>query len=168
MYIGNPHTIFIIKRNSLRGSPVLVDLVSFDSISGPYVMSPFLSSINAGDFRAVAQFLEHGEYYPRLCGAGTEYAYLDGLRNHEDGMEEIVKCGIVYVLAQKLGMPQLQALAFSKFKALQPHPAYQFLVVTGLLFGSGSACEGQMYDFAVDYLAVSINSLQMYERCSSL
>ena len=157
IYVGNPHTTFIIKRVNLEKSPILSGLATFSSTHGWYVMLPDMSMTSVGDFEAVAQFLEHGEYHPRMFNVGKDYAYLDGLQTYQDGVEEIIKCGVVYVLAQKFAMPQLQALAFSKFKALQPHPVHHFLVVTGLLFGSDSACEGPMYDFIADNFAVSIS-----------
>lgn len=157
MYVGNPYTIYIIQRSNLEPSPVLSRLVNFDSASGYYVMSPLLSSISAGDFKAVAQYLEYKECYPPIFDAETEHACLEGLHNHEDGLEVIGQCGVVTVVAQKLEMPELQALAVSKFKGLQPFPASHFLAVTGLLFGSGLVREGPMYEFVIEYLAVSID-----------
>ncbi|KAL9031591.1 MAG: hypothetical protein Q9196_000393 [Gyalolechia fulgens] len=159
VYVGNPYTIFIIQRKNLDRSPVLNRLVIFDPASGFYVMSPLLSSTNAGDFEAVAQYLEYHEYCPPIFDAETKHAYLDGLRNHEDGLEAIERCGVVTVVAQKLEMPELQALAVRKLKALQPFPAEHFLALTSLTLGSGSVCEGPMYDFVVEYLAVSIGGV---------
>ncbi|KAL9004166.1 MAG: hypothetical protein Q9188_003007 [Gyalolechia gomerana] len=164
VYVGNPYTIYIIQRSNLEPSPVLSRLVNFDSASGYYVMSPLLSSISAGDFKAVAQYLEYKEYYPPIFDAEIEHAYLEGLQNHEDGLEAIGQCGVVAVVAQKLEMPELQALAVSKFKALQPFPASHFLAVTGLLFGSGLVREGPMYEFVIEYLAHHFQELRQAQR----
>lgn len=157
VYIGNPHTIFIFQRSNLDQSPVLSRLVSFDSASGYYVMSPLLSLIDPADFEEVAQYLEYQEYFPEIYDADTDFVSLDGLDSQEDKIETTDRCMIVTLVAQKLEMPELQALAVSKFKALQPFRGDQFLVLTQLLLGSSLEWEGPMYDFVVEYFSVSIH-----------
>lgn len=159
MYIGNPHTVFIFQRSDLNQSPVLSRLVNFDSATGFYAMSPLLSKIDPADFKEVAQYLEHRDYFPEIYDADTEFASLEGLVSHETEIAAIDRCVIVTIIAQKLEMPELQALAVSKFKVLQPIHGDHFLNFIQLLFGSLVEWEGPMYDFVIEYLSVSIRDV---------
>lgn len=123
-------------------------------------MSPLLSRIDAVDFRSVAEYLASGEYLPFIIDANTDYAYLDGLSGDEEGKEEIIRCGVMFKVAQRLELPKLQALALSKVKALQPYPAYEFLMVVGTTYAAGLEGDERLDKFLVQYFAVSVQHLR--------
>lgn len=114
-------------------------------------MAPPLSSIHANDFSPVADFLNHGDYHPRLLDAGTGRARLDGasVLTSEEKHLETLQCGIVFAIAHQVDLPRLQALAFSKMKFLNPYSPLEFLVFAHLSFGKGYA---EADDFVVHHL----------------
>lgn len=126
-------------------------------------MAPPLSSIHANDFSPVADFLNHGDYCPRLLDAGTGHARLDGASffSSEEKHLETLQCGIVFSIAHKMDLPRLQALAFSKMKFLESYSPFEFLVFAHLSFGKGCA---EADDFVVHYLAEHFWNLLNVEK----
>lgn len=156
VYVGNPLAIYTVRRSNLEQSLVLQSTVSFNTSDGYFAMSPLLSRIDPDDFQSVADYLALSEYSPFIVDAGTDHAYLDELAGDAESREEIIRCGILFKIAQQLELPRLQALTLSKFKALQPYPAYEFLVVCGTAFESGLAGDARLDDFLIQYFAVSV------------
>ncbi|KAL9609870.1 MAG: hypothetical protein Q9167_005388 [Letrouitia subvulpina] len=152
VYVGNPHRIFQIERSAVSSSPFLEKLQAWNSTTGWYIMAPPLSSIHADDFFTVADFLNHGDYHPRLLDVGTSRTRLDGSSafSPEEKHLETLNCGIVFTIAHQVDLPRLQALAFSKIKFLKPYSPFEFLVFADLAFGKGCA---EADDFIVHYLA---------------
>ena len=167
IYVGNPHSEFTIKRSGLdASSPLLSRLVNFHPNVGPYVMSPLLSSLSATDFESVAQYLDHGEYYPNLLTVGSEHVCLEDIEyergedvyRNRQRVREITRCGTIYAIAQQLELPGLQSLAFRKLKALGPYPAKEFLSLVGKVdFSTGNIGDQPESDglraFIVSHLA---------------
>lgn len=160
VYVGNPWQIFRVKHTDLELSSVLYNIVTFSSGDGYSAMSPLLSRIDPADFRPVAEYFEAGEYVPYIIDADTDYAYLDGLSGDEESREQVIQSGVIFRIAQLLELPGLQSLTLSKFKALQPYPAYEFLVVAGTSFGLGLAGDDRLDEFLVQYFAVSVSCLR--------
>lgn len=118
-------------------------------------MSPRLSAISADDFRPVAEFIESSEYHPYMIDAGTDRACLAGVLSMRDKKAEVLKCGIIYMLAYQFNMPRLQALVISKLKTLQPFPAEELIAMTELAFGSGLGEEDGLDKVVISYIVVS-------------
>ncbi|KAL8954123.1 MAG: hypothetical protein Q9222_000005 [Ikaeria aurantiellina] len=155
VYVGNPHVVFTIRRSGLQASPVLDNLVIHNATNGCYVMAPWLSSISGDDFGSVAEFLDRGDYHPHIVGAHSDKVHLAGITSDEERREEILKCAVVFAIAQKLEISTLQALAASKLELLQPYPAREFLALSGLAFGMGLAGQDRLDKLVVDYFSVS-------------
>ena len=166
VYVGNPHSEFAIKRRGLdANSPFLSRLVISHPSIGFYVMSPLLSSLSAHDFTPVAEYLDHGEYYPKLLNKNSHNVRLEDIElEHEKDVHgnhqhvgEVTRCGKIYAMAQQLQLPGLRSLAFWKLKALGPYPAKEFLsVVLAVGFspqiGMAEEIDG-LRAFVVSYLA---------------
>ncbi|KAL8716369.1 MAG: hypothetical protein Q9220_000276 [cf. Caloplaca sp. 1 TL-2023] len=153
IYVGNPHVVFTIQRSGLQASPVLDSLVIQNAKNGCYVMAPWLSSISGEDFGPVAEFLDHGDYHPHIAGVSSNRVRLAVINNEEERREEILKCAVVFTIAQKLEIPTLQALATSKLETLQPYPAREFLALTGLAFGMGLDGQDRLDNLVVEYFS---------------
>ena len=167
IYVGNPHSEFTINRSGLdANSPLLARLVNFHPNTGFYVMSPLLSSLSATNFRPIAQYLDHGEYYPKLLNEGSKHPRIEDMESPLDEDEygnrqrvrEISRCGTIYTMALKLELHGLRSLAFQKLKALGPYPAKEFLALIGkVLFSTGKIGEEKEGDeprgFVIKYLA---------------
>ncbi|KAI4223556.1 MAG: hypothetical protein L6R36_005325 [Xanthoria steineri] len=143
-----------VKASSLDGaSPLLASYCQRREGEGEnYIMSPRLSAISADDFRPVAEFIESGEYHPYMIDAGTDRACLAGVLSMRDKKAEVLKCGIIYMLAYQFNMPRLQALVISKLKTLQPFPAEELIAMTELAFGSGLGEEDGLDKVVISYI----------------
>ncbi|KAL8987017.1 MAG: hypothetical protein Q9177_003741 [Variospora cf. flavescens] len=164
VYVGNPWQIFRVRHTKLGLSPVLYNIVTFTPGDGYSAMLPLLSRIDPADFRPIAEYIEVGEYIPFIMDPDTDYAYLDGLSGHDESRAQVIQSGVIFNFARLLEMPGLQSLALSKFKALKPYPAYEFLVVAGTSFGSGLAGDDRLDKFLVQYFAKHYLSLVKAER----
>ena len=139
IYVDNPHKRFPVKRTGLDASPLLSKLVTYHPENGWYIMSPMLSSLAANDFKPIGEYIDRGEYRPNILDDGTVHVRLEGDLNPEMLRVEVVRCGIIYQIAEILEMPGLQDLAFRKLKALQPyHQPLEILTVIELLYDIGS------------------------------
>ncbi|KAL8728380.1 MAG: hypothetical protein Q9166_005424 [cf. Caloplaca sp. 2 TL-2023] len=153
VYVGNPHVVYLIKANILGKSPILAALAKHDIRSGFwYVMAPWLSEASGPDFRPVAEFLNSGEYHPYILDAGTDQARVAGVTSDKEKREEMLKCGMIHMLALKFDLPELQALVLRKLKAMQPFPATQFIQMVDYAFGSGLV-KDSLDKFVIDYIA---------------
>ena len=121
IYVDNPHKRFQVRRAGLDTSPLLSKLLTHHPENGWYIMSPMLSSIDANDFRPVGEYIDRREYHPNILDDGTVHVRLEGDLTPEMLRDQILRCGTVYQIAQMLGMPGLQDLAFRKLQALTPH-----------------------------------------------
>ncbi|KAI4139742.1 MAG: hypothetical protein L6R39_006139 [Caloplaca ligustica] len=106
--------------------------------------------MDVADFAPVAEFLEYGEYNPSMVSVGTDHAYLNAVSSVRE--EEVIRCGVIFKIAQQLNLPGLQTLVLDKLKGLQPYPAYAFLVVARTAFGACLADDG-LDKFLLEYLA---------------
>lgn len=166
IYVDNPYVIYSVKGSSLdEESPFLASYCQ-GSTGDCYIMTPWLTTISADDFRPIAEFVESGEYHPYIIDAGTDRAHLAGVSNVEDKKMEVLKCGVVYTLARQFNMPKLQALVISKLRTLQPYPAEELIAMTDLAFGSGLSEEDGLDKLVVSYIAVSCLSLAESPRSS--
>lgn len=107
-------------------------------------MSPILSSLDANDFQPIGEYIDRGEYRPNILDDGTLHARLEGDLNPEMLRFQVVRCGIIYKVAQMLEIPGLQDLAFRKLKILEDDDqALEILTVIELVFevGSPEICE---------------------------
>ncbi|KAL8739810.1 MAG: hypothetical protein Q9190_007425, partial [Brigantiaea leucoxantha] len=123
IYAGNPHKVFPINRSNIERSPFLAQLQAWNDTNGWYIMAPALSSVHSDDFLPVADYLNHGEYHPRLLLDNADvdtnhphphpHPHLEGITSTStsESNAEILKCAIVFVLAQQMELPQLQQLA---------------------------------------------------------
>jgi len=66
LFVGSNNAVFCIPESSLGQSPVLSTLIIRKPGKGPYVMDPELQDVDPDDFRAVAEFLQEGEFAPRV------------------------------------------------------------------------------------------------------
>lgn len=139
IYVDNPHKMFKVRRSGLDASPLLSKFLTHHPENGWYIMSPMLSSLDANDFQPVGEYIDRREYQPNILDEGTIHVRLEGYLDPEMLRHEIVRCGTIYLVAQKLEMPGLQDLAFRKLKALASHyQALEILTVIELLFQIGS------------------------------
>lgn len=163
LFVGNPHLEFTVQQAGLNASPILAHLKSFHEGIGYYVMSPVLSSLLAKDFKPVAQYLDHKEYYPNLLDENTNHARLEDIYEYGQRIQEILRCGMIYSVAHQVELPGLQSLSFRKLKSLQPYPPMEFLSVIGLIFRDGiSEVEG-LRRFVVLYLAEHFDEIMTKE-----
>ena len=158
VYVGNPHEVLIVKRDGLEQSALLRGLLTHSSREGWYVMAPLLSGISAHDFKPVADFIDHGEYRPNLLDDATEYVRLENITNEQQRANEILRCGVVYSLAEMIELPNLQRLAFRKLRALgssfaAPFPSFELLSVVQLVFNDTAPKDWEMHSFFVNYIA---------------
>lgn len=139
IYVDNPHKMFKVRRSGLDASPLLSNFLTHHPENGWYIMSPMLSSLDANDFQPIGEYIDRREYQPNILDEGTIHVRLEGYLDPEMLRHEIVRCGTIYLVAQKLEMPGLQDLAFRKLKALASHyQALEILTVIELLFQIGS------------------------------
>ncbi|KAL8980712.1 MAG: hypothetical protein Q9205_004286 [Flavoplaca limonia] len=153
IYVDNPYVIYSVKANSLDEASPFLASYCHGSTGDCYIMTPWLTTISADDFRLIVEFVESGEYHPYIIDAGTDRAHLAGVSNVEDKKMEVLKCGVVYTLARQLNMPKLQALVISKLRTLQPYPAEELIAMTDLAFGSGLSEEDGLDKLLVSYIA---------------
>ena len=153
IYVGSPHTVFLLRRSALDASPLLSKMVSYHPDHGSYVMSPVLSKLDKVNFMPVGQYLERGEYDPNILDEGTEWVRLETNVSGQDAGEEVMRCAIIYDIARTLELPGLQDLAFRKLKALaknEPHQPFAILCVVDYIFKNA---QPDMKQYLVEYLA---------------
>ena len=153
IYVGNPHKRFRGNRSAIDASSLLSSLAIYHPEDGWYVMSPMLSNLDPNDFYPVGQYLERGEYDPNLLDENTEWVRFERELTSYARSQEVVRCGTIYLIAQRLELPGLQALAFRKLKVLAKHESYQplaILCVIEVVFASGKE---DLRQYLVHYLA---------------
>ena len=158
IYVGNPHEVLVVKKGGLEQSEFLRGLLTHDTYEGWYVMAPVLAGVTAQDFKPVAEFLDHGEYRPNLLDDETEYVRLENVDKEQQRADEMLRCGVVYSLADLVGLPNLQRLAFRKIRALSssfmtPFPPFELLSVVQLIFSDIAPKDLEMLSFFVEYIA---------------
>ncbi len=163
LYVGNPHVEFTVQQAGLDASPVLARLKGFHDSIGYYVMSPVLSSLSARDFKPIAQYVDHKEYYPNLLDENTNHARLEDVYEYGQRTQEVLRCGIIYSVAHQVELPGLQSLAFRKLKCLQPYSPMEFLSVIGLIFRDGITEVEGLRRFVVQHLAEHFDELMTKE-----
>ena len=119
-------------------------------------MSPTLSNIPAESFKPIGEYLERGEYDPNLLEVDTDWVRLEQKQEMAERQraKEVLRCGMIYVVARDLELPGLQDLAFRKLKALgkrKPHQAFAILCVVELVFSIGKE---DIQGYLLNYLAV--------------
>ena len=162
VYVGNPHTTFIVKNESLEKSTLLVHMVK-EHDGESYIMSPMLSDFDADDFIAVSEYLDHYEYKPGLLDEGTDYARLEGIETDEERSRTIIQCGVLYGIGERLMLRGLSGLAIRKFKALMPYIPDDFLLIARLLYLSGRPADESLHVFIVDYVSENFYELWQAE-----
>ena len=153
IYVGNPHTLFVLRRSGLDASPLLSKMVAYQPDNGWYAMSPTLSQLDKDDFMPIGQYLERGEYDPNILDEGTEWVRLETNVSGQDAGEEVMRCAVIYDIARTLELPGLQDLAFRKLKAMaknEPHKPFAILCVVDHVF---KHAQPDMRKYLVEYLA---------------
>lgn len=118
IYVGPGNKIYPVSIRDLDKSPVLMAMISQNSIEGAYIMHPALTEIDPNVFLAVQQFLIMDEYIPAIVsnpqGDNILPKKLDGLNTVEEYREEAVRAGHLYIIAKRLGMSTMEELIFRK------------------------------------------------------
>ena len=162
LYVGNPEKIFIVKKENLEQSTLLVDLIR-ECKGEYYILSPLLSDIDTDDFGAVVEYLDHYEYKPNLLDEGTDYARLEGIETPQQRSASIIQCAVLYGIGNRLMLPHLSALAIRKFKALAPYIPDDFLIIACVLYHSGPPKDETLHRFFVEYIADNFFELWQME-----
>ncbi|OAT07021.1 hypothetical protein BDBG_03128 [Blastomyces gilchristii SLH14081] len=106
---------------------------------------PVLDSTSHADFAVLLSFLKIGEYTPQLIASWRRHHhlereppptapnrgitfYLEGLVTHEEHEKEVLRCGYIYLLAQKFEIPALQALVLRKLRLGFPVISYKTML----------------------------------------
>ena len=153
VYVGNPHSVFAIKYESLRQqSKLLFDGVRLQGKEW-YLMHPVLSELSALDFGSVAEYLNHSEFKPNLLHEGTDRERLENMNSEDDMSAAIIQCGYLYGIAQKLELPGLQDLCFRKLKALPALPSEELVLIAKRMFSSWQFNDRAVRDYFVECIA---------------
>ena len=152
VYVGNPQKIFIVKKESLEQSALLMHLIR-ECEGECNIMSPLLSDIDPDDFVAVVEFLDHYEYKPNLLDEGTDYARLERVDTPQQRSATIIQCAVLYGIGDRLMLPYLSELAIRKFKALAPYIPDDLLIITRTFYNSARPVDETLHVFFVDYIA---------------
>ena len=140
--MGDPHTLYRVRRQGLDASPLLSSLLVNNAESGYYVMSPLLSSLNGQDFLPIAEYFERQEYSPNIIDVGTDWVRFEIGFTPEERGHEIIRSGIIYNLAKTLEMVDLQGLTFEKLKTLigfdEVFPLIAILTIVEHVFGNAN------------------------------
>ncbi|PGG96015.1 hypothetical protein GX51_08026 [Blastomyces parvus] len=106
---------------------------------------PVLDSTSHADFEVLLSFLKFGEYTPQLITSRKRHHhlekehlptapnrgitfYLEGLVTHEEHEKEVLRCGYIYMLAQKFEIPTLQTLVLRKLHLGFPVISYRTML----------------------------------------
>ncbi|KLJ09434.1 hypothetical protein EMPG_15144 [Blastomyces silverae] len=106
---------------------------------------PVLDGTSHADFAVLLSFLKIGEYTPQLIASRKRHHhlekepaptapirgitfYLEGLVTHEEHEKEVLRCGYIYLLAQKFEIPALQALVLRKLRLGFPVISYRTML----------------------------------------
>ena len=152
IYIGNPYKIFPVKLSSLQQSPLLQGSLKSQG-NEFYIMNPILSDLDAQQFVSIAEYLNHSEYSPKLLERGTIDERLENVSSKKMRSDVLVQCGLLYKLAGKLQLPQMQDLCFQKLKAIKNPPVPELLTVVRLLFPNGHNADDLIHDYVVSYFS---------------
>lgn len=104
-------------------------------------MDPELTEVNGGDFEAVDEFLEKGEFQPTylakewMADIGPA-GRLDEVDTHKEDSVQIKRLAKLYLLAGRLKLPKMQLLIRQKLIAGFPrgYPYKVMLVFVGQIF----------------------------------
>ena len=118
-----------------------------------YVMTPLLREFEVDHFKPVAECLDHGEYRPNLLNENSDHARLENTNTDVERVNELVRCGVVYYLAQMVELPGLQKLDFCKLKVLVPFTASKLLSLVQLVFISTTSADEELHLYLINYIA---------------
>lgn len=126
IYVGESNAMFTVAREDLAKSPILNELISDVSASGPFIMHPELTKIPVDHFQAVFYFLVMDEYTPAIVSnpLGLEHfpKRLDGLTSVDAYRKEAIRAGHLYVIAKGLEMKSMEDLIFRKITQAEYEP----------------------------------------------
>ncbi|MCJ1228064.1 hypothetical protein MMC12_004724 [Toensbergia leucococca] len=99
-------------------------------------MTPLLREFEVDHFKPVAECLDHGEYRPNLLNENSDHARLENTNTDVERVNELVRCGVVYYLAQMVELPGLQKLDFFQ-----------------LVFISTTSADEELHLYLINYIA---------------
>jgi hypothetical protein len=114
---------FRISEVDIQQSKVLTSYILRKPGREPWIMDPDLADVSAGDFEAVRQFLQSGEFEPMYIHRAEDASIasgngsLEGVETVQQDSEQIARLGRLYVLARRFGLVGMQGLVFKKIKA---------------------------------------------------
>ena len=153
VYVGNPHSVFAIKYESLgQQSKLLFDGVRLQGKEW-YLMHPVLSQLSVSDFGSVAEYLNHSEFKPNLLHEGTDRERLENMNSEDDMAAAAIQCGYLYGTAQILEIPGLQDLCFRKLKALPALPSEELVLIAKRMLSNWQSNDDEVRNHFVGCIA---------------
>ena len=153
LYIGNPHTFFVVKKAGVQQSDLLHSMIKSQH-GEAYIMSPLLSSIDPPTFNLVAEYLNYGEYIPNLIDQGTDRARLENVAPGNQMTDVLANCGILFGMGRDLDLVGLQELVVRKFLALAPHAEdYDVLALARMFYFHGRPDVEGLHAWLITWLA---------------
>lgn len=106
-----------VRRSAIEKYPPFTENIRDDENGGSYISTQELRGepVGVDAFGAVVQFLNEGDFEPRLIERGQKDLLEGGTVNKE---EDVPRWGEVYCVAASLGMEDLQTLVCKKLNAM--------------------------------------------------
>lgn len=134
--IGEDSTPVRVPKSSVMKPELLhlTECMTWDDELGWHITRPLYSAFTVARFQAVAGFLTHGDFNPKLLDDSDRRARLDGVESIAQKADALLDCGRAFNVAREVQLPEMTALVVRKVCVLRPWPAAEVLMVTNFVF----------------------------------
>ena len=154
VFVGQTHVPFSVRKNEggIGECDFLSDLVVFTPEHGSHINLDEHVNINPRDFMPIADYLQYGEFTPRLVGSKSS-PRLERVLLPEERDIAATNIAKIYLTGSKVQLAALQSLCVEKLKVLSPLNPKTLLIALMIVTKAaqyGCAEEKEVQEWLVD------------------
>ena len=156
IFVGADQTPFMVSKEGVGACDFLANRVSFTEELKTHIELDEHSDITAKEFFPLADYLDKGDFEPRLINKGNLLLRLDGVFLPKERDSAAIAVSKVFLNAAKLWYETLQQLCVDKLKALYPLSLDALLTVLMIVSRAdthGSEAGEELKDWLTDHIA---------------
>ena len=129
IYVGPDSKLFILDVSAIKPHPNLSSFMRVGLTTGNTIRNPLFDAIDPETFESVISWLKTSDYAPQLLDDGN-HQQLQDIRSAAQFEEAASNATLLWLLAQKLQLTDLQKLIWKKLKAQCPLSTSSLLTMT--------------------------------------
>ncbi|KAG9691087.1 hypothetical protein KCU95_g12523, partial [Aureobasidium melanogenum] len=132
IYVGAEKKLFILDRTLIQKHPSIMKHITGDNKNGFEIQNAVFKKLNPTAFESIVTWLNTADYAPRLIEG--DHPHLEGVKSTGQFEEAADAASVLWNIAHKLELTDLQELIYRKIEVQTPLAANSLLLMTRMVF----------------------------------